>query len=84
MRNTVGLWMTGSMLAISLSATLDATMITGNETAAPFGMLNQNATDAQNNFLVDCHSGACSPVSVVNAWAYLQGPSPISTPVIRR
>jgi hypothetical protein len=72
MRNTVGLWMTGSMLAISLSATLNAAMITGNETAAPFGTLNQNATDAQNNFLVDCHSGACAPASAVNAWAYLQ------------
>jgi hypothetical protein len=25
---------------------------------------------------MDCHSGACSPVSVVNAWAYLQGAFP--------
>jgi hypothetical protein len=64
------------MVAISLSATLNAAMLVGNETAAPFGTLNQNATDAQNNFLVDCHSGACAPVSVVNAWAYLQGAFP--------
>jgi hypothetical protein len=42
----------------------------------PFGNLDQNAKAAQNNFLVDCHSGACSPVSVVNAWAYLQGAFP--------
>jgi hypothetical protein len=68
--------MISSMLALALTSTLNATLITGNETAATFGNLNQNATDAQNNFLVDCHSGACSPVSVVNAWAYLQGAFP--------
>jgi len=76
MRNTVCLWMTSSILAVGLSSTLNAAMLVGNETAAPFGNLNQNATDAQNNFLVDCHSGACAPVSVVNAWAYMQGAFP--------
>jgi len=75
MRKTVGFWMTFSMLTAGLSS-LNATMIAGNETAAPFGNLSQNATDAQNNYLVDCHSGACSPVSVVNAWAYLQAAFP--------
>ena len=54
MRNTVCLWMTSSMLAAALSSTLNASLITGNETAAPFGNLNQNAKDAQNNVLVDC------------------------------
>jgi hypothetical protein len=76
MRNTVCLWMTSSMLVVGLCSTLHAAMIQGNETAASFGNLNQNAKDGQNNFLVDCHSGACSPVSVVNAWAYLQGAFP--------
>lgn len=72
MRKTC-LWMTTSILAGWLSSTLNATIIQGSETAAPFGNLDQNSKDAQNNFLVDCHNGACSPVSVVNAWAYLQG-----------
>ncbi len=76
MRNTVCSWMISSILVAGLSSTLNAAMITGNETAAPFGNLNQNATDAQNNFLVDCHSGACAPASVVNAWAYLQAAFP--------
>jgi hypothetical protein len=64
------------MLAVCLSSTLNAALIQGNETSVPFGNLDQNSKDAQNNFLVDCHSGACAPVSVVNAWAYLQGAFP--------
>ena len=64
------------MLAVCLSSTLNAALVQGNETSVPFGNLDQNAKDAQNNFLVDCHSGACAPVSVVNAWVYLQGAFP--------
>jgi hypothetical protein len=76
MRNSFWLSMASPVLVVCLSSTLNATIIQGSETSVPFGNLNQNAQDAQNNYLVDCHSGACSPVSVVNAWAYLQGAYP--------
>ena len=58
MRNTIFLWMTSSILAVGLSSTLNAAMLVGNETASPFGDLNQNATDAQTIF---CSTAIAAP-----------------------
>lgn len=58
-----------------MTVPLSAAIIRASETAATFGDLNQNAKDG-NNFLLDCHTGACAPTSAVNAYAYIQNLNP--------